>query len=644
MNFPTSFLDEIRARLRVSDVVSAKVKLTKRGREFVGLSPFNQEKTPSFTVNDQKGFYHCFSSGKHGDIFRFLMETEGLSFPEAVERLAAKAGVAMPARDPQAEIKQARRASLYDVMNLAAAFFEDQLQQNAGAQARGYLADRGLTPDIQKTFQIGFAPSGRSELKQYLAAKDISQEQMIAAGLIIAGEDIAVSYDRFRDRVMFPITDARDRVIAFGGRALRADVPAKYLNSPETELFHKGSVLYNLARARTASHASGNIVAVEGYTDVIAMAGAGFENAVAPLGTALTQDQIQLLWRMAPEPILCFDGDKAGLKAAYRALDLVLPMLRPGHSLRFAVLPEGLDPDDLIRDHGAAALRDVLDAARPLIDMLWSREVEQGDVTTPERRAGLEARIDQSIGEIKDVKVQRHYQTIIREKLREFWRAQRPANARGRGSYSQDRYRDIPGNNRYGRRGARQAARAPTQSLRSSPLARGYSAAVSRRELLVIQTVLNHPQLLLQCSEEFADVEFSSAELDRLRNVILEIAAHVDPLDNARLLNDLEAKGVSEIVARVARGLGSQKEWFSEPGAAEVDAETGWRHMLALHRRSLTLQRELKAAERALAQDQSEENLAVLLDVQRELEGVEGTEATVRGWGEASDRPTGTDY
>ncbi len=360
MRFTPQFLDELRARLPVSEVVGRRVKLKRAGREWKGLSPFQQEKSPSFTVNDQKGFYHDFSSGKHGDIFSFLMETEGVGFTEAVERLAAMAGVPLPAATPDAARHEQRRKTLYDVMELAAKFFADTLASRNGARARGYLGDRAISPAVQLQFRIGYAPGERFALKEYLGAQGIPVEDMVEAGLLVAGDDIPVPYDRFRDRVMFPITDLRNRVIAFGGRALEKDVAAKYMNSPETPLFHKGDNLYNLAPARLATHNGSPLVVVEGYVDVIAMVGAGFPASVAPLGTALTENQLALLWKMADEPILCFDGDKAGQKAAWRAADLALPHLKPGKSLRFALLPEGQDPDDLARSGGRAAIEEVI--------------------------------------------------------------------------------------------------------------------------------------------------------------------------------------------------------------------------------------------------------------------------------------------
>ena len=391
MSFPKSFLDELKARLRVSDVVGRKVKLTRRGREFVGLSPFNNEKSPSFTVNDDKQFWHCFSSGEHGDVIKFLEKTENLSFLEAVEKLAAEAGMEMPQRDPHHVEREREAATLIDVMEMAARFFRDKLKSGAGAEARLYLERRGLKAEMIERFGLGYAPgldrNDRKQLMNWLKGQDVTIEQMAEAGLIIHGQDIPDPYDRFRNRLMFPICDARGRVIAFGGRALDATQKAKYLNSPETPLFHKGRGLYNLHMARKPAYDAGTVIAVEGYMDVIGLAQGGIDHAVAPLGTALTEDQIGLMWRMSPEPILCFDGDRAGLKAAFRAVERVLPLLKPGHSLRFALLPEGKDPDDLVREQGAGAMHEVLAAARPLSDMVWEKEYSAGTWDTPERRA-----------------------------------------------------------------------------------------------------------------------------------------------------------------------------------------------------------------------------------------------------------------
>ncbi len=375
MRFPPSFLDEVRARLPVSEVVGRRVKLRRQGREYIGLSPFNQEKTPSFTVNDQKGFFHDFSSGKHGDIFGFVMETEGLSFPEAVERLAGMAGLPVPAVSKEAEAREARRKTLHEVVELAAKFFEATLASRAGAKARGYLATRGVHASTQIEFRLGYALPDRYALKEHLGAQGIPVPDMIEAGLLVAGNDIAIPYDRFRDRVIIPIHDQRGRVIGFGGRTLSEDAQPKYLNSPETSLFHKGSTVFNFHRARQPAHDDGSVVVVEGYMDAIAIYQAGLKSVVATMGTAFTEEQIITLWRLSNEPIVCFDVDKAGIAAAYRSIDRILPMLQVEKTFRFAFIQGEKDPDDLIREKGVDAFKAVLGGSLPLWDVLWEREL-----------------------------------------------------------------------------------------------------------------------------------------------------------------------------------------------------------------------------------------------------------------------------
>ncbi len=547
MRFSPQFLDELRARLPVSEVVGRRVKLRKAGREWRGLSPFNKEKTPSFFVNDQKAMWFDFSSGKNGNIFDFVMQTEGVSFPEAVERLAGQAGVPMPVMTREAQAYEEHRKTLHDIVELAAKFFEANLASRSGARGRGYLADRGITSTTQLRFRLGYASSDQYALKEHLGAAKIPVEDMVEAGLLVAGEDIPVPYDRFRDRVMFPISDWRGRVIAFGGRALDKDVPAKYLNSPETPLFHKGATLYNIAAARTAvhnagkpSHAehnnfAGQVIAVEGYIDVIAMVTAGFEATVAPLGTALTVDQLALMWRLADEPILCFDGDAAGRRAAYRALDLALPLVKPGKSLKLAALPDGQDPDDLVRSGGREAVEDVLAAARPLADMLWTRETEAGPFTTPERRAALEARLGEVTATVADETVRRYYRQDFATRLRALFAPvevsarrrtgegrpgeRRAWENRGRGGET----RNAPSRAAFGRDEGFGAA---SPNLLDSPLHRGHRTAIPRREALILQAAINHPWLLHDHLEELAETEFRHADTRRLKAALIDAHAH----------------------------------------------------------------------------------------------------------------------
>jgi len=652
MGFPSQFLDELRARLPVSEVAGKRVKLKKAGREWKGLSPFNKEKTPSFTVNDQKGFYKDFSSGKHGDIFTFVMETEGLSFPEAVERLAGMAGLPMPVTSKDAEIREERRKTLHDVMEIAAKFFQATLSTRAGAKARGYLADRGMDPGTQLRFRIGYAPGERFALKEHLGSHGISVPDMIEAGLLIAGEDIPVPFDRFRDRVMFPITDLRGRVIAFGGRALERDVPAKYLNSPETSLFHKGSNLYNLPAARAAAHQGAAIVVVEGYVDVIAMVSAGFEAAVAPLGTALTEEQLSLLWKMSDEPVLCFDGDSAGRNAAYRAVDIALPRLQPGKSLKFALLPDGQDPDDLVRSGGREAIAEVMEQSRPLAQMLWMRETEAGAFDTPERRAALEARISQITAGIGNETVRKYYRQDFSERLRglfgqnEIPRARRAAAGAGEG-WRQDQWQPRPaGRWSFSGRGGASRPGQPylvaSPQLATSAVHRGYRTAIPPREALILQAVLNHPWLLHDHLEDLAELEFRHAEAGRLKGILIDIYANDGGIDGPRLRSEAVARGVGDLLERVDRAITTNSVWALAPETGPADVLSTWKQLVALHRQWHSLIKELKEAELALGREASEAHYSWLRDVKARLAGIDGTEALIEGFGLSSGRPART--
>ncbi len=671
MRFTPQFLEELRARLPVSEVVGKRVKLKKAGREWKGLSPFQQEKTPSFTVNDQKGFYHDFSSGQHGNIFDFVMQTEGVTFPEAVERLASMAGMAIPAASPDAARNEQRRRTLHDVMELATKFFADTLASRHGAKARGYLADRAISPATQLQFRMGYAPPDRFALKEHLGAQGISTEDMVEAGLLVSGEDKPVPFDRFRDRVMFPITDGRGRVIAFGGRALEKDVPAKYLNSPETTLFHKGDNLYNLFTARQAAHDGAQLIVVEGYVDVIAMVTSGFPGAVAPLGTALTENQLALLWKMVDEPILCFDGDRAGQKAAYRAADIALPQLKPGKSLRIALLPEGQDPDDLARSGGRGAIEDVISAARPLADMIWTREIEGGNFDTPERRAALEAKIGELTNGIRDEVVRRYYRQDLQERLQRNFAPEGGRGGYGRGGYARGNFAGGRGGEsprqfsprgpaqggqagRFGARGGikggvtpgilRGPYQAASPQLANSPIMRGQRSAISRREALILQCLINHPWLLHDHLEEVAALELAHSEANKLRAAIIAAFAHdhhhsPDAEEQAeKMRSDLEMRELTPILQRVERAITTQAVWGAQVGAAREDVLSTWRQLVALHQKTHALLRERKDAEAALAEDSSEANLAWLQDIQARMAEADGTEALIEGFGELSGR------
>lgn len=531
MRFGEEFIEELKSRVKPSDLIGKTVKLRRQGREFAGLSPFNKEKTPSFFVNDDKGFFHCFSSGKHGDVISWLQETEGLSFSEAVERLAGEAGMNMPAPDPQAAQREERQKGLVEWMQEAGRFFIAELGRVRGRSARHYLENRGLDEAAWADFGMGYAPASHTALKDYLLQKGAKIGALVEAGLLIDPDNGKAPYDRFRDRIMFPIYDARKRLVGFGGRAMAKDDKAKYLNSPETPLFHKGSTLYHYPQARAAVRAADaqGLIVAEGYMDVIALARAGFAHAVAPLGTALTEDQLRLLWQAGPEPILCFDGDAAGQRAAHRALDRALPLLEPGRTLTFAFLPQGLDPDDMIRQRGRGAMDDVLRNARPLVDVLWEREKERVSLDTPESRAGLKKRLREAAQEIGNKEVASFYQNEFYARIDALFRRVRQPNA-GRG---------------------KAPARAfPSQDLRK--IAARTSVGLAEQRFLTAQ-IIAFPQILGKTDETFANMELSEDVLLRLRDAILEHWIASQSVDRASLHRHLTHKGFADDLRQLER-------------------------------------------------------------------------------------------
>lgn len=641
MRFTDGFLDEIRQRLPIHEVVGEHVIWDKRKSQpqrgdFWACCPFHGEKSPSFHADDRKGIYHCFGCGVTGDHFRFLTEKAGMSFPEAVEKLAGMAGVPMPARDERSEAREEARRTLYDVMDIATAYFEAALAHNIGARARGYLHERGVSPASQTRFRIGYAPDSPNGLKEHLAANGVSAKDMEEAGLVVVREDSPLPYDRFRNRVMFPITDIRGRVIAFGGRAMSADVPAKYLNSPETPLFSKRRTLYNGKDAQTAARAGAPIIVVEGYLDVIAAVSAGFEGAVAPLGTALTEDHLQILWRMNDAPILCFDGDAAGQRAAERSAELVLPLLQPGKTVRIATLPEGLDPDDLIKQAGKAAFGDVLERARALSDTVWGMETRGVVPETPEARAALEASLRARAQSIGDLSVRRHYMQAFDEKLSAFFAPVRQQRFEPRG---RDGYRGGQ------QRGRGQGGPSPrlvvSDTLRNSRLMKpGRTNDVAPREAVILMSLVNHPHLAEHRLEALAALDFASPTARGVLAAFLDIVTRDHDIGREGLMEVLGARGFGETIQRMETLLARQGVWQSSAEIAETDAETGLKHVLALHNKAIELNRALRSAQQALDVEWTEEAFERLRDIQSQITTVDGTEALIEGFGSLSGRAT----
>ena len=617
MAFPQNFLQEIKNRISVSDVVGRKVKLQRRGREFVGLSPFKPERTPSFTVNDDKQFYHCFSTGKHGSVFDFLMETEGLSFLESVEALARQAGLQMPQNDPKSAEKARRQASLIDVTQAAATWFGEQLAKSHAAQARSYLEKRGVSDALVREFGLGFAPGARRGLVEYLQARDVTIDMIVEAGLAIKPDDGGAPYDRFRDRIIFPIQDARGRVIAFGGRAMQADARAKYLNSPETPLFHKSSVLFNFARARQPANDTKSVLVAEGYMDVIGLARAGIDHAVAPLGTAITEEQIRLLWRLAPEPVMCLDGDQAGLRAAYRAIDRALPLLTAGYSLRFAMLPAGKDPDDLVAEGGAEAVQNVIGRALSMIDLLWEREVETAPWDTPERAAALKKRLRAAVQQINDADVRALYAQEIKTRLDRLLGEQgvpyRATGARS-GPTSRQSWR-------------LQSAKSET---RRSTIAQGNG--MPPREALIVLCVINHPDLMQKHRDLFETLIFETAGLDKLRFHIIDYAdRQIDPaagLDKGGLTGHLDALGESALVEQLRQMPEALTMGFVRQDSALEIVEAGWLEVVGVHHTLKTLMDERAEAEADFAVNSTQENFERLSAIVNQIAALERSNTT----------------
>jgi DNA primase len=529
MSLSPQFLDELRTRTLLSALIGRTTKVQKAGREFKACCPFHNEKTPSFTINDEKGFYHCFGCGAHGDAIRWMTDQRGLGFVDAVKQLAQAAGMEVPAADPRAAEKAERANSLYDVMTAASDWFVEQLGGIEGAEARAYLEKRGIKPAIIKAFGMGYAPDARRKLKSALTR--FGEDKLIESGLLIKVED-KDSYDRFRGRLMIPIRDPRGRVIAFGGRILGSGEP-KYLNSPDTPLFDKGRTLYNLDRAGPENKQTGRVIVVEGYMDVIALAQAGIGDAVAPLGTALTEHQLERLWRMTEAPLLCFDGDAAGQKASIRAIGRAMPALGPSRSLNFITLPKGQDPDDLIKSGGRIAMDNLLERPETLVDRLWRHELGAEPLATPEARAGLKQRLNETVQAIGDPDVRHHYQSEFRTRIDEIF-ANKP----------QQRRPWTSGSKNFGFKGIEK----PTSNRARSISGIGIEPMFARA---ILAGLLRHPGMILACGDALATLPIGDAALIKLRDTLIDAAYDTPTLDSSALIPICDSAGLAALVGEL---------------------------------------------------------------------------------------------
>ena len=519
------FLEELKSRVSIVNTVSKKVKLTRKGREFSGLCPFHNEKTPSFTVNETKNFYHCFGCGAHGDALKFEIEANRLPFIEAVEKLANEVGMKVPKMSQESKERQEKKKSLFEVMELACAFYERQLKTNAGEQSLSYLHRRGFDDAIIKRFRLGYAPRGTA-LKTYLLSKDVDMEDLYELGLASKpAEGRKTSYDFFRDRVMIPIMDKRGRVIAFGGRVL-GDGQPKYLNSPETPLFHKGRNLYNLNIARDAAIDNKAIIVCEGYMDVIALAKYGYHHAVAPLGTALTEDQILELWRVVDEPVLCFDGDNAGKRAATRSCDRALSILKAGFSLKYAFLPDKMDPDDFLKEKGREEFNKVLEETKPLAQMLWDKNLTDMPKSTPEQKALIEKNVLDDIEKIKDERVKQYYLQDIKNKIWNELKSiswKKPSNGKKSFQKKEDVFVGVR----------------PKPQLDKNMIR------------LLLANLLHYPDLLAEFEEELSAFEIGDEKYKDLYNFAIEQINEDTSLDREKINTILNENGYSDSLKEI---------------------------------------------------------------------------------------------
>ena len=535
MSLPTEFFDELRTRASIAQVAGRKVswdqKKTNINRgDYWAPCPFHQEKTASFHVDDKKGFYYCFGCQAKGDALSFIRETENVNFMEAVEILAQECGMTVPAQDPKAVEISKKRDSLSEIVEEANIFYQNQLKSEVGHIAQAYMKKRQLNKEWQVMFQIGFAPNNANQLEKHLSAKNISVEKMIEAGLVAKSDDGKKTYDRFRNRIIFPIKDIRGKSIAFGGRALDPNAPAKYINSPESSLFDKGRTLYNHKNARDNLKKGNHLIVAEGYMDVIALTAAGFNAAVAPLGTAITESQLRMMWRLTDEPVIALDGDQAGINAAMRAIDLALPLLTIGKSLRFAVLPQGQDPDDIIKSDGKERMKEIIQNAVPMIDLLWQRALEGQNLDSPDRRAAFDASLKYITKKILEPTIRNHYFAALKAKRSDLLRTTGITKSNIFTKNKKNTFATI-------------GAKSSTLATKTSD----EKTVKSVRDVVIFAILFTHPELMKEFSYRLERMELQNKNYSELRNHILQ---NIDakPEQIIDLLNAKFSKLINDIL------------------------------------------------------------------------------------------------
>ncbi len=603
--FSSSFLDQIRRRLSLADVIGRYATVQKRGSNLLACCPFHKEKTPSFYIYEEDGHYHCYGCKAHGDVFAFLMEKKGYTFPEVVEELAGQAGLQIP-RDGESDRKdnlaKEQRELFHEIMEQAAKFYEKQLLSNRGSQAKRYIDNRGITPKTQKIFRLGYAPRG-NVLSEHLQGLTYKIDDLKTLGLVKESRDRpGEHYDNFRDRLIFPIWDNRGKVIAFGGRILGAGEP-KYLNSPETPLYHKGHIVYGYHLAREYKAKEAPVICSEGYMDVIALHQGGFKGAVAPLGTAITESQVRLLWCLHKEPIICLDGDSAGEKAAFRALEIALPVLQAGHSLRFVSLPPGEDPDTLIQAGKGSLLQNLYETASPLVEKLWNTTIAGVSLDTPEQKAALRKKLFGFLGKIRDGSVRTGYEFDINARMRAHLR-QLSAD-----KYNQERGHSVK--RHFQSSFARQA------SAKATAL---YSINVNDLQTRILfACILNHPGILSDVEHEFMEINFENSAFMTLREEIMQYLFDGLKLDKVSLNNHLYGKGLRDTVESICNASTYTHARFAQPTENQDVVLENWRRMWHFCQGKSALEQDLLVVRDQLGLDPTTENFSKLKRLQEEI-------------------------
>ena len=611
-------VDEIRNKVQLSDVISKYIQWDRRKTQsskgiYWASCPFHSEKTASFKLDNEKGVYHCFGCKASGDVYNFIMNMDSLSFPEALEKLSIVAGIELPKQKSFDPIRDKKRQILYDIMEKTCLFYQKELTYNQNSTAYKYVVKRGISVNEISKFRIGYA-SGKNDLMKHLLGIGYNYQQLIAAGLVAKSEGKNEYYERFRDRVIFPICDQSNKVIAFGGRALSNKVQAKYLNSPETELFIKKNIIYNFYNARKAIQHNLNLLVVEGYMDVVALDKAGFNATVSTMGTSFSEDQLDNLWKISKNPILCFDGDEAGYKAALRSISIAFIKLKPGFTLSYIFLPPGKDPDDIVRDSGPEVMEEYIANTEPLIDVFWNSKITDLTTDSPELRAKVDNDFDQLITTIADKGIQKHYKLLIQKRLYSFWSSKNYINSRKLFGWGNKKKEKV------------------SRELQQNSLARGDKSVIQKRENLILLVAINHPLLVKKNTDKFLSFNFTRPSFEKLREKIIDIVCLDNDIDADILRNKLLKHGFEEELVKLDESKIIVLDSFASIESNQDETELAWKHVIDLQKRIQIIEKDLKEAEIEFSNSPSEDNAIRLENIRLSLDNTSGREAFITGY------------